>query len=224
MTSQYLFSGVLKCGACGASFIIVSGSGSGGKRSRYGCPQHWSRKACSNGYTVHHAAVEKTLLSELQSAVLSPEVQEYLVDKVFKLAQKKKSSSDYDKRVRELKAEINRLVNAIAVMGHSEAIIANLKAKEQELRQLNAAKEQSRDHSESDIRVHVQNALLDIPGLLKRDSAVAKSKLSQHVSDVRMMPQEDGSYVAEGEFSLLGDTSALLMVAGAGFEPATFGL
>jgi hypothetical protein len=88
--SPYLFSGFLTCGNCGAKLIIVSG---GGKGARYGCPQHWNRKACDNEVTVKHTEVETQLLAGMQSAVLSPDVLEYLVSKVFKLVQKKKASN-----------------------------------------------------------------------------------------------------------------------------------
>jgi site-specific DNA recombinase len=36
-TSPYLLSGILKCGACGANLIIVSGYGSYGHHPKYGC-------------------------------------------------------------------------------------------------------------------------------------------------------------------------------------------
>jgi hypothetical protein len=55
--------------------------------------------------------------------------------------------------------------------------------------------------------------------------------LAKHIDKIRMLPQPDGSYVAEGKWDLLaGDSGKVLgawgpvMVAGAGFEPATFGL
>ena len=66
-------------------------------------------------------------------------------------------------------------------------------------------------------------------------SVEARSELLNHVSEIKMIPQSgDGKphYVAEGSWHLLGiesDSSEgaftqIRMVAGAGFEPATFGL
>ena len=69
----------------------------------------------------------------------------------------------------------------------------------------------------------MSSAVADIPTLLAKSPQIAKAKLAQHVDAVRMLPQADGSYVAEGEWDLLGDRGPVL-VAGAGFEPATFGL
>jgi hypothetical protein len=50
-----------------------------------------------------------------------------------------------------------------------------------------------------------------------------KTKLAQHVDSIRLLPQPDGTYLAEGEWDLLRNRGPV-MVAGAGFEPATFGL
>ena len=71
------------------------------------------------------------------------------------------------------------------------------------------------------------------------DPAPARKELLKHVSEIRMMPQQAGDgkghYVAKGEWRLLGNQQDALkalepayreirVVAGAGFEPATFGL
>ena len=77
--------------------------------------------------------------------------------------------------------------------------------------------------SAEEIRTLVSGALTDIPTLLAKSPQLAKAKLSQHLDKVRMLPQPDGAYVAEGEWDLLGNRGPV-MVAGAGFEPATFGL
>jgi hypothetical protein len=83
-SSPYLLSGFLVCGSCGANLIIVSG----GKRgAKYGCPQHWNRRACSNNVTVIHGRLEGAFFQQLQSAVLVPEVVDYLVSKLLKAQQ-----------------------------------------------------------------------------------------------------------------------------------------
>jgi site-specific DNA recombinase len=46
-SSQYLLTGFLKCGYCGANLVIVTGRGKGGHQS-YGCPQNFYRGACAN--------------------------------------------------------------------------------------------------------------------------------------------------------------------------------
>ena len=90
----------------------------------------------------------------------------------------------------------------------------NLKAREAELRELSAAKQTSRDLTATEISDIVSNAVHDIPKLLAKSPQMAKTKLSQHVDQVRMLPQADGSYLAEGTWDLLGNPGPV-MVAGA---------
>jgi hypothetical protein len=47
-------------------------------------------------------------------------------------------------------------------------------------------------------------------------------KLSQH-NEIKMLPKADDFCVVEGECDPIGE-KGLVLVAGAGFEPATFGL
>jgi hypothetical protein len=108
-------------------------------------------------------------------------------------------------------------------VGHSDALTSSLKAREAELRELSAAKHTGRELTADEIGDLVADAIQDIPKSLAKSPQTAKAKLAQHVDQVRMLPQADGSYVAEGKWDLLGN-SGPVMVAGAGFEPATFGL
>ena len=77
--------------------------------------------------------------------------------------------------------------------------------------------------TEEGIRSSIRKALSDIPSLLKKAPEQAKAKLSEHLKTIEMIPQSDGSYVASGEWDLLG-VRGPVMVAGGGFEPPTFGL
>jgi hypothetical protein len=87
----------------------------------------------------------------------------------------------------------------------------------------------------SEIRNFITRRLGDLRTLLARKPVEARTELLNHVSEIKMIPQSgDGKphYVAEGSWHLLGiesDSSdgaftQIRMVAGAGFEPATFGL
>ncbi|MHB1960336.1 MAG: hypothetical protein ACYCO5_15085 [Acidobacteriaceae bacterium] len=75
----------------------------------------------------------------------------------------------------------------------------------------------------------------NLRSLLVGDPGPARKELLKHVSEIRMMPQagnEKSYYVAEGSWHLLGNErdgseaipTQIRVVAGAGFEPATFGL
>ena len=219
-SSCYLLSGILRCGTCDAKLIIVSG---GKKGARYGCPQHWNRKACSNGITVRHEELERLIFQELQAAVLSPDSVEYVVSKLLDVQARKKADSQRERRINELQGEIQRTVAAIAAIGHSEALVHGLRAREAELRELSAIQETSHQLSADEIRARILGAIQDIPALLAKAPELAKTKLTQHIDSIRLLPQPDGTYVAEGEWDLLGERGPE-MVAGGGFEPPTFGL
>jgi hypothetical protein len=89
------------------------------------------------------------------------------------------------------------------------------------------------------LRVRIAKELANLPALLNADPSRAKAELLKHTGEIRMLPSEiEGKrfYVAEGQWNMLPDVTVgtqlsdleeipyVRMVAGAGFEPATFGL
>ena len=47
-SSPYLFSGLLRCGTCGAKISLVTGRGKNHRQSQYGCPRNAYRGTCKN--------------------------------------------------------------------------------------------------------------------------------------------------------------------------------
>jgi hypothetical protein len=146
-------------------------------------------------------------------------------------------------RKEKLEGELRRLAATAAETGPSAFLVAAIHEREQQLRditdQLLAGGTNSVDAHLSDIRSFVTRRLGDLRTLLSGDPVAARKELLKHVSEIRMMPQarnenEKPHYVAEGNWNLLGhekeefagdNTSRQIrVVAGAGFEPATFGL
>jgi site-specific DNA recombinase len=201
-SSPYLLSGFLLCGSCGAKLTIVSGSR---ERAKYGCPQHRNRRACTNAVTIRSHELEQVFFRQLQEAILTPEAIEYLVDQVGKVQRQKKAATERDKRRKELGAEIEHLVSAITTIGHSDALVENLRRRETELRELAIAKHEIKELTPEDIREQVLKGVEDIPRLMAKSSQTAKAKLAQHVDKIRLLPLADGSYHAEGEWDLLGE-------------------
>lgn len=150
-----------------------------------------------------HSRLEEAFFHQLQTAVLTPQVIGYLAGKILKVQQRKKAASEQDKRIRESKGEIERIIAAIAAIGHSDALVANLKARETESREISAAKQINRELTAGEISEAVSNAMQDIPKLLAKSPQTAKTKLAQHIDQIRMIPQPDGSYLAEGKRDLL---------------------
>lgn len=60
----------------------------------------------------------------------------------------------------------------------------------------------------------MSGTLTAIPKLLAKSPQLAKAKLSQHLDKVRMLPQSDGTYVAEGEWDLVGNRGPVIGCGG----------
>ena len=172
---------------------------------------------------MRHEALEDALLNGLQTEVLEPQAVDYLVTKLLRAQQQERSSNQTELRMRQLRTEVDRTVAAITAMGHSEALIASLRGKEAELRELSAAKQTGQVLSAEELRSFISNSVQAIPKLLAKSPKLAKAKLAEHIQAVRLHPEPEGRFLAEGEWDLLGNRGPV-MVAGAGFEPATFGL
>jgi site-specific DNA recombinase len=83
VSSPYLFSGLLKCGECGANVSIVSGRWRGRSDVVYGCPQNTFRGAsvCTNSVRVFRRALEERLLGGLQEQIMRPEAVDYVLER-----------------------------------------------------------------------------------------------------------------------------------------------
>jgi len=78
-----LFSGVLRCGGCGGTLVVVSGDPHRAER-RYGCGFHREKGShvCANALTVKMDTVERRLLEAIRSKILNPEAVRYLITAV----------------------------------------------------------------------------------------------------------------------------------------------
>lgn len=88
------------------------------------------------------------------------------------------------------------------------------------------------------IRSFATEGIFKLRDLLNERAPLAKAQLRRHLTEIRMVPSSSGdgcSYIAEGEWDLLGKEAELEsrrqlldwrldMVAGVGFEPTTSGL
>jgi DNA invertase Pin-like site-specific DNA recombinase len=245
-SSPRLLTGLLKCASCGANLVIVTGRGKCGHQ-KYGCPQNFYRDACPNKLKERADWLEDRLLSELQRAILQPEIIDYAIQEFER--QLTASLSELSGQVARIRArreqvqqELRRLVEAIATCGHSTALAEAIQIRERELGDI--TQRLFNDHPDSvsthvsKVRRFVSERLGDIRGLLNADVQRAKAELAKHVTQIEMQPRAEGKkghYVAVGEWNLLGGYPEALgnqenaekrvrMVAGGGFEPPTFGL
>jgi site-specific DNA recombinase len=243
-SSPYLLTGFLKCGSCGASLAIVTGRKKGG-HGKYGCPQNFYRGACSNKLKECADVVEERLLAGLQRSILRPEVVDYALQEFERqlcasLADLATGLDRMRQRKEAIQQELDRLIAAVASVGHSPALVKAINEREQELGEIAqkvlAAQPDSVSARVSRTRLFVSERLGNIRQLLYADVQKAKAELAKHVTSVEMVPRSEGKeghYIAIGEWNLLGGFGGnsdetgekrVRMVAGEGFEPSTFGL
>ena len=77
---KYLFSGLLKCGACGGNMTMVNAK-------KYGCTTHKEKgaTACTNGILVSREIVESHLLATIKHGLLSEEAAKYFEEEVRRM-------------------------------------------------------------------------------------------------------------------------------------------
>jgi site-specific DNA recombinase len=223
VTSPYLFSGLLKCGECGANLIIGTG---GGKRMRdgrhlaahpkYVCANYFNRGTCRNALYIRRDVLEERLLNRLQSELLKPEVIDYAITEFGRQLRAALSCMSSEltglrRRKEQLEAEIRRFTAAIARGGPLDSLVREIGSRESELKgisnRLFSVSASSMDGHLEETRQFVTQRIRNLSRLLGSDIALAKSELQSHLGEVRMTPTEDRRewyYVAEGNWNLLG--------------------
>ena len=213
LTSPYLFSGLLKCGECGANLIVATGGGTH-RHPKYVCRNYINRGTCKNDLYIRRDVLEEHMLGHLQ--LLLPEVIDYAVSEFGRHLRTALFAISGDmtglrKRKEELEREIKRFSDAIACGGPLDSLVHQIAIRESELKaitnKLLSASPASIEGRIRELRRFVENGISDLRNLLNRDPALAKAELQSHLSAIRMTPNresEEWHYVAEGSWNLLG--------------------
>jgi hypothetical protein len=111
----------------GANLVIVTGRGKGGHQS-YGCPQNFYRGACVNRLKARADWLGDQLLSQLQRAVLEPEVLNYALNEFERqLAASFSVMSNQIDRMRQrselIQQELRNLVSTVASCGKARSTL-----------------------------------------------------------------------------------------------------
>ena len=90
--SQYLLSGLIKCGLCGANYIIIA-------KDRYGCSTRRTKGTCSNEHVLERGSLEHLVLNGLKEKLIeSGPVEEFIKEFNFQIAAR--TTADRGKRHR----------------------------------------------------------------------------------------------------------------------------
>jgi len=132
---KYILSGLLKCGDCGANFIIAD-------RQHYRCSSHTNggQRLCANGLRLKRSVAEEIILRGVKDDLLSPDALEYARDKAHQFlaeARRKQalaagSESGLNSRITEIDAKLRRVIDAIEEVGISGTLVDRLRSLEGE--------------------------------------------------------------------------------------------
>ena len=239
---KYLFSGLTKCGECGAGFIVYS-------REQLGCFGTRDRGSCTNKLTISRHEVEERVLSALQDKLMRKDFFEEFcrefAREMNRLRMEQRTGLSGAKRELErVKREIQKVVEAIVdgVKGSElKDRMADLQnRKDALLKQLEVADEPPPLLHPSMADLYRSKVEELASALQREDTRLEASEMLRGLIDSIVLIPDEGQLRIE----LRGNLAAMLtaaqqtkrspetgdllvpvqLVAGAGFEPATFGL
>ncbi len=207
-----LLTGLLRCGACGGSFVVVSRRHKNGVTyANYGCTVNRSRgdSICSNARTVSEKKVTHAVIETLKAQLTVPTLLERFQEtftRAFKQANGGEASRERKEAEKELAAAENRVKNvtcALAKIGFSEALAAQLAEEEKRVAHAKARLSQAGARTPkvlphpSRIESYVRNLL----AVLEADKDAARALLGRHMPPLVLTP-EGSTYRITGGFDL----------------------
>jgi site-specific DNA recombinase len=224
--ARYVLSGLLRCGVCDASFVLSNGE-------RYQCSSHVNGGACSNRISVRRDLVETRVIDTVQADLADPEFIAEFERSLRLAARKPKAAPNHRERINELRQELTNLADAIAqgLLRSSPTLASRLAAAEAELQRLEAADQAPKvRHLAPNVRERCLGILRRLQQTLGSDPERARAALVDAIGPrIILDPDQSGKFLwadfgLEPAPLLAVAGGSEIMVAGAGFEPATFGL
>lgn len=146
---KHIFSGLVKCGCCGASYTVFSSG-------RLVCAGFRERGDCDNKRTITRSHIEKRVLAAMQSHLAEPElIAEYI--KAYQEERKKLQQTERgnakqkQKQIASLKAEIDRGVDLLLKGLAPDSLAVKIKQMEKELKQLET---EVQEFTSSPVEIH----------------------------------------------------------------------
>ena len=184
---------------------IVSGNGRRGY-VKYGCPSHRNRGVCANSVMIRKDRLEDQLLAELSDRLLQPAMVDYALQSFHEQLQRRlqeiRDQADsaangvlaLQGKRQELKAKATNVTEAIAAIGHSPSLLAQLATIETEIAKLDdrlTEMNQPRDLAVSleDLREVLHERAAEIGALLRGDVEVARLALAKYVDRLVLTPK-----------------------------------
>ena len=242
---QYLFSGLTKCGVCGSGFIMASAN-------RLSCFGGRYKGICDNRLTIRRDDVEARVLKALQEKLLNQELFEDFCEEftreMNRLRMEQRASMTSAKReVARIGTRIKKLLNLMLddeiAVDEAKVEMKALDGRRKELEaQLKTADEPPALLHPEMARIYRAKVTELARALQESESRSEATEALRGLVDAIVLTPDQGGETLQIE--LRGNLAAMLgatvqtkrspesddlslqvsMVAGAGFEPATFGL
>jgi site-specific DNA recombinase len=242
---QYLFSGLTKCGVCGAGFIMTG-------KHRLGCFGARDQGRCDNNLTIRRDEVEARVLKALQEKLLNQalfaEFCEEFTREMNRLRMERRASlSSATREVERISSRIKKLLNLMLddkiAVDEGKAEIKALDSRRKELQAQLETVDEPPPLLHPEMAELYREKVTTLAQALERPETRTESTESLRglVDAIVLTPAAGGEALG---IELRGNLAAMLgatvqgkratetgalslqvsMVAGAGFEPATFGL
>ena len=241
-----LLSGLLYCGCCGGPYALRG-------QDRYACSNHIMSASCTNNHGIGREALKRRMLAGLRDRLMAPEVaaeaMRAYAEETNRLNRERRSSSEGDRRaLTAINKQIKEIVTVVENGGYSRALmdrLRNLEAQEEGLRERvstapvdlpdlhpNVAgiyrrkverlaealgRPQERDEAAEAIRALIERITLT-PGPRRGEIAATLR------GDLATILEWAGRTSQKNKTDIPGLGVSVSVVAGAGFEPATFRL
>lgn len=201
--ARYLLSGVLKCGCCGASYVMAND-----RNYRCSSQTNGRESVCDQRRVVNRKVAEEQLLSGIKAELLAPKVIKSMAKEVRSRLRKieRPNRSSLEAELKRIERQIGNVVDSLSSVGTSHALTAKLRELEED--QARVKDQLVAEASPPRIVPNVEKALRERVKLLDelpRDCAdpdlmeKARASVKAMLGDVRVVEDSAGIY-AEVDF------------------------
>lgn len=208
--TNYPFSGLLTCGACGAPMVIMGGSND----RYYRCGDVHKRGTCSNRLSVRESVIRKIIFDELERVLASDLGVTYARRRLAeKLGELSRSVNQERTRVKKQIAKIEKQLDQLVAFvrentGEGAALVPvreSLAALQTQREGLQLELETLANRAARPVVIptpeEVRAVVFDLKKLLGTDPVRAREALRRFLKNgtIVLDPQEDNTYLAKGE-------------------------
>ncbi len=240
---RYLLSGLTKCGWCGGGYVVSA-------KEYLNCSNNRNKGTCGNNLSIRREVLENAVLKGIKSELFDPEsfaqFSKAFTEEVNRARMQAGASLDGKKaELPKIEKKLRKLLDALTEGGSAQVIVAEMQELEKRKEQLEAELREAdtplpllhpnmatvyadrltrlydslNDHGARDAAADVMRSLIDSV-ILVPDNGALKARMTGDLAGLL-------AFVAGVTKPAAGDGDGLSqfeLVAGAGFEPATFRL